>query len=728
MTGDASRRRPRVLRRRARGGGRRAGWSRRRCGAATAIAALGRRRTAPAAHRGPVLLVARGKGGPRDGARAPRAGGTRATASSSCPHGQRRRGPAGDRRSRRAGRASGARRRRRRGDGARAGRRRAERGSGDAGARAAQRRRVGAAGGAGRRPHARRQAGGDRRAARVRRRHRGAQHGPQALLAREGRRAGARRARRGGGCWTLLLSDVVGDDPATIASGPTVADPTTFADALAVLDRWLDRGRRAARACARTSQAGRDGRDRRDGEARRPGAARARRARVSRGNRHAPWRRPPTAARRLGYEPHVDRRAAARRRGRGAGARSPRAWLAAPRDRPVAIVAGGETTVRVVPGRARRALAAAGARRRRGARRAAGRAARRGHRRRRRADRRGRRLRRRRDRRPRAGRAASTPAAALAATDSHRAAGRDRRPRSHRADAAPTSPTWWSRCGPRASAALAMPARTRQRVGAVRVLPGRGRCTPAAASSSCASRGCPLRCRWCDTPDSLVPVAECRILGVDGAHVRPNPLAARRRSTPRWRALRAASPPLHAIAVTGGEPLAQVGVPRRAGCDGARDDLPVLLETAGILPARLARVLPFVAIVQPRLQVPQQHRRAGALGRARGLPPRSPSAAGRDVYVKMPVDETTDPDEVEHGARLAAAAGPAVPLFLTPLTAPQGDGLQIGPARLERLHALASRHHPRRPRPAPAAQGPRHPVRHAPARCLTHRDRRRRVG
>lgn len=36
----------------------------------------------------------------------------------------------------------------------------------------------------------------------------------------------------------LLLSDVVGDDPAVIASGPFAADPTTFADAQAVLDTW----------------------------------------------------------------------------------------------------------------------------------------------------------------------------------------------------------------------------------------------------------------------------------------------------------------------------------------------------------------------------------------------------------------------------------------------------------------------------------------------------------
>ena len=36
---------------------------------------------------------------------------------------------------------------------------------------------------------------------------------------------------------TLVLSDVVGDDLSTIASGPTVPDPTTFSDALEVLRR-----------------------------------------------------------------------------------------------------------------------------------------------------------------------------------------------------------------------------------------------------------------------------------------------------------------------------------------------------------------------------------------------------------------------------------------------------------------------------------------------------------
>jgi hydroxypyruvate reductase len=37
---------------------------------------------------------------------------------------------------------------------------------------------------------------------------------------------------------TLAISDVPGDDPAVIGSGPTVADPTTFADARAIVSRY----------------------------------------------------------------------------------------------------------------------------------------------------------------------------------------------------------------------------------------------------------------------------------------------------------------------------------------------------------------------------------------------------------------------------------------------------------------------------------------------------------
>jgi hydroxypyruvate reductase len=51
---------------------------------------------------------------------------------------------------------------------------------------------------------------------------------------------------------TLLISDVPGDDPAVIASGPTVADPTTFAEARAIVEKYglQDQTRAYAHLCA----------------------------------------------------------------------------------------------------------------------------------------------------------------------------------------------------------------------------------------------------------------------------------------------------------------------------------------------------------------------------------------------------------------------------------------------------------------------------------------------
>ena len=50
-------------------------------------------------------------------------------------------------------------------------------------------------------------------------------------------KGGRLAARVAGRVVTLALSDVVGDDPSVIGSGPTVADPSTYADALAILGR-----------------------------------------------------------------------------------------------------------------------------------------------------------------------------------------------------------------------------------------------------------------------------------------------------------------------------------------------------------------------------------------------------------------------------------------------------------------------------------------------------------
>lgn len=200
--------------------------------------------------------------------------------------------------------------------------------------------------------------------------------------------------------------------------------------------------------------------------------------------------------------------------------------------------------------------------------------------------------------------------------------------------------------------------------------------------------GCPLRCRYCDTPESLVPVASCRVLGPDGEHRVPNPLDVATLDA-QVRRLSESAPPLHAVAVTGGEPLAQVDF-LEDWLSTAPPASPVLLETAGIFPGRLARVLPHVAIVSLDFKCPSntgerarwdEHEAcvAAAVG------------AGREVYVKMPVDAATALDEIETGARILGTVDRRVPLFLTPLTEPASARLTIGAHELERMQATASR-------------------------------------
>ncbi len=83
-------------------------------------------------------------------------------------------------------------------------------------------------------------------------------------LVKGGRLAAAARPAR---IASFIISDVVGDDPSTVASGPTVPDPTTFGEAVAVLDRHavtrpgsvlahLNAGVAAGRARGRASRAG----------------------------------------------------------------------------------------------------------------------------------------------------------------------------------------------------------------------------------------------------------------------------------------------------------------------------------------------------------------------------------------------------------------------------------------------------------------------------------------
>jgi hydroxypyruvate reductase len=152
-------------------------------------------------------------------------------------------------------------------------------------------------------------------------------------------------ARTQGTCRTLVISDVVGDDLSVIASGPTVADASTFEDALDVMHHF---GGLAAFPPAVVSRIQR-GAARALPETPKPHDPRLARATTTTiGSRREAMLGAAAAAARLGY--HVIRiDDAVTGEARATGPSHLRAVLAraAGSARPLCVVSSGETTVRV---------------------------------------------------------------------------------------------------------------------------------------------------------------------------------------------------------------------------------------------------------------------------------------------------------------------------------------------------------------------------------------------
>jgi glycerate 2-kinase len=149
---------------------------------------------------------------------------------------------------------------------------------------------------------------------------------------------------------TLAISDVHGpvpDDAAVIGSGPTVADPSTYADAIAVLDRVHQEGAADISAVVRR-RLDRGARGEIE-ETPKPGDPRLARSTYQViGNRHTAMDGAAAAARSLGYEVHVladptsgEASLAGERFARTAARKCHVAGS------PVCVIAAGETTVRV---------------------------------------------------------------------------------------------------------------------------------------------------------------------------------------------------------------------------------------------------------------------------------------------------------------------------------------------------------------------------------------------
>ncbi len=204
--------------------------------------------------------------------------------------------------------------------------------------------------------------------------------------------------------------------------------------------------------------------------------------------------------------------------------------------------------------------------------------------------------------------------------------------------------------------------------------------------------GCPLRCRWCDTPGSWLLPAEPRARVAAPGAPRHEPGWATPEEVACW--ITAVEPGrARTISVTGGEPLLWPGFLRalRAHAGGRR----IHLETAGAHPAALSEVLEAVDHVSLDLKLPADLDAPEPLAGALEPVPRDESewtsvrrrmlelVRGREACGKLILAGGRSAREFEPILDDVAALAPELPLFLQPVTPMNGVPAPTRAALLE---------------------------------------------
>jgi 7-carboxy-7-deazaguanine synthase len=160
--------------------------------------------------------------------------------------------------------------------------------------------------------------------------------------------------------------------------------------------------------------------------------------------------------------------------------------------------------------------------------------------------------------------------------------------------------------------------------------------------------GCPWRCRYCDTPASLVRDGHEELSAEDALDRIHHLQEEREHKT---------------VAVTGGEPLAQPEFLAELLPGLRRLGLRTHLETSGTLPAALARVIDHCDVVAMDVKLPSAVGRDFWDAHAEFL-----RLAGAKAFVKIVVTSDTPQREFERAVALVSAQNPVPPVILQPVT------------------------------------------------------------
>jgi len=179
--------------------------------------------------------------------------------------------------------------------------------------------------------------------------------------------------------------------------------------------------------------------------------------------------------------------------------------------------------------------------------------------------------------------------------------------------------------------------------------------------------GCNLRCRYCDTPDSLERSSRYRVHHPNGRTEEGNNPLTPAQLLGLALPLIADGPPIDGVSITGGEPLLQADLLAELLAD-ARLPRPRLLETNGMLPERLAQILAVVDVVSMDVKLPSNTGEPAFWQAHQAFL----TAANGKAYVKVLVDAATAEAEVIRAGEIIAACAPATAVFVQPITNPAG--------------------------------------------------------
>jgi len=174
--------------------------------------------------------------------------------------------------------------------------------------------------------------------------------------------------------------------------------------------------------------------------------------------------------------------------------------------------------------------------------------------------------------------------------------------------------------------------------------------------------GCSLRCIYCDTDRARERTPECMLRGARSVRGVSNPVDPEELAV-FVRALVEASPGIHSVSLTGGEPLEQPDFLLAFEQKLAGHGLPLYLETNGLFEDSARAVAPFVDIVSMDIKLPSLCGGDDHLSIYRRV---LPLFRETELFCKVVLAEGYAPAEFTEAVRLVADYDVRTPFIIQP--------------------------------------------------------------